>query len=86
MSHNNGDSMNGLTLYSREVCPLCDEAEAMLLELDVAVTHSFIEDNLSLLERYGHRVQVLAHTTGAELVWPWDIDELRGWLGALRSP
>lgn len=77
--------MSGFKLYSREVCPLCDEAEAMLLEAGVDATHVFVEDSLPLLERYGHRVPVLAHSSGAELVWPWDIGELRVWLAQLRG-
>lgn len=77
--------MNQLTLYSREVCTACDQAESLLLEAGVEVTHVFIEDNLQHLERYGRRVPVLAHVGGSELTWPWDAAQLHGWLKALEE-
>ena len=57
-----------LTLYQRDDCHLCDLALEVLAIARVPDFQSvFIDDDESLEERYGHRV---------ELDWPFDSEQL----------
>lgn len=60
-------------LYGTEFCHLCEEAEAILHELGVAVLHIDIAADDELLEKYGARIPVLLRVDNdAELGWPFD--------------
>ena len=77
--------MSELVLYSRPDCHLCEEAEALLAVVapDQAVRTVDIEDDISLLDRYGVRVPVLRREpAGEELGWPFDANALSRFLQA----
>lgn len=69
-----------LTLYSKEHCHLCDEAMALLAQLDRSALVIDIESSDELMAEYGLRIPVLADEQGRELGWPFDEAELRGFL------
>ena len=71
-----------LILYQRDDCHLCDLALAVLASARVPEFESvFIDDDAALEERYGVRVPVLRNDdTGMELDWPFDGEQLAGFL------
>jgi len=73
--------MNGLVLYQRDDCHLCDQALAVLAQARAPDFDSiFIDDDDALEARYGVRVPVLRDAAGRELDWPFDVAALAGWL------
>ena len=67
--------MTRIRLFTRPECHLCEEAAALLAEVMPGVPFEAvdIENELSLIMRYGKRVPVLLRTdTQAELDWPFD--------------
>lgn len=80
--------MTELRLYTRPDCHLCDLASDLLRQeaASLPVQPVNIEDDVALLRRYGVRVPVLHDPeSGAELGWPFDAAELRGFLAARRN-
>jgi hypothetical protein len=71
-----------LTLIQRDVCPLCDEAWAVLAAAGVPdFDPLWIDDDLGLQARYGERVPVLREEASArELDWPFDVEAVRALL------
>ncbi|MDG9884465.1 glutaredoxin family protein [Pseudomonas putida CSV86] len=72
-------------LFGTLGCHLCEVAEALLMPL---VEHGLlvelvdIADDQLLFERYGLRIPVLRRCdTGAELDWPFDVDQVVAFLG-----
>ncbi len=61
-----------ITLYTRNRCPLCDKAKAVLLELqeewDFVLEEVDIEGNDELTERYGLMIPVV-HFNGEEIAY-----------------
>lgn len=53
-----------LTLYTRPVCPLCDDLVAALGGLPLDITHVDVGCDRELGERYGMRVPVLVDADG----------------------
>ena len=79
-----------LVLYSRDPCPLCEDAAALLDQLGQERAIDWeavdIEGDLELIRRYGNRIPVVAEPgTGASLAWPFDLGSLRGWLDAAMA-
>ena len=75
--------MTRLRLYTRPECHLCDEAGRLLESAgrDIEVEVVNIEDSLDHLRRYGIRIPVVQRAdTGAELGWPFDLQQLQAWL------
>jgi len=73
--------MNGLVLYQRDDCHLCDQALAVLAQARAPDFDSiFIDDDDALEARYGVRVPVLRDAAGRELDWPFDAAVLADWL------
>ena len=72
-----------LTLFQRDECPLCEEAELCLLAAGVAdFDPIWIDGDLGLEAIYGTRVPVLRREdTGSELGWPFDAAQVRAFLG-----
>ena len=70
-------------LYQRDDCHLCDQALEVLAAARLPEPESvFIDDDDALEERYGARVPVLRDgVDGRELDWPFDLAQLRAWLG-----
>lgn len=70
-----------LTLYRRDGCELCDEAEALLR---AAGAPAWERVQIGWFgphaETYGLRVPVLRRADGAELDWPFDADRLGNFL------
>lgn len=74
-----------LVLMGTEACHLCEEAQALLVQFQSALTADvFVEDiaeSEAQVERYGVRIPVLLNEeTGAELDWPFDSLQLKQWL------
>lgn len=74
-----------LILYGTSACHLCEQAEAIILEVYAAnpglADHLPVESvdvvsDSALVERYGMRIPVLAFDQGKELFWPFDHDSL----------
>jgi hypothetical protein len=66
-----------LTLYRRDGCELCDEAEAMLRALDLAAWERIQVGWFGpLAATYGLRVPVVRRGDGEELDWPFDRERL----------
>jgi glutaredoxin len=67
-----------LVLYSTSHCHLCEQAEALLVQLGIEAAHIDIADNDGLLERYGARIPVVKRMDdGSELGWPFDVEALQ---------
>lgn len=69
-----------LILYSREECPLCRKAEALLNTADLsgAVEHVDIDTDLELIQRYGEHVPVLYNPdSGERLSWPFTASQVK---------
>lgn len=74
-----------LVLFGTDGCHLCEDAQALLLSLPVALTCDlYVEDIASseaLVERYGLLIPILkSEETQAELHWPFDSAKLLSWL------
>lgn len=68
-----------LHLYSTSHCHLCEQAEAILIDLalshDLSWTVIEITDDANLLSRYELSIPVLARLdTGQEIAWPFNKD------------
>lgn len=57
-----------VTLYTRAVCPLCDELLDALAGLPLDVTKVDVDGDRDLKKRYGLRIPVLVDAEGALLV------------------
>lgn len=72
-----------LTLYRRDGCALCDEAEALL---DAVGVRDWQRVQIGwfgeLAARYGIRIPVLVGVNGRELDWPFSATEVRDLLDA----
>lgn len=66
-----------LTLYGTQGCHLCDIAEELLKQAEVArpLQWRYVDIALEarLVERYGVRIPVLASDSGQELGWPFSL-------------
>lgn len=80
-----------LELMTTEGCHLCEQVEPMLVatvdpaHFEVDLVDIAFDDNL--MERYATRIPVLrVATTGEELGWPFDLEQLSEFLaGALNA-
>jgi glutaredoxin 2 len=73
-----------LRLYVSEECELCDRAVDILAQAKAPDFECIcIEGDEALEERYGVRVPVLRDVTDdRELGWPFDVADVRNFLGA----
>jgi hypothetical protein len=70
-----------IMLYGTAGCHLCDDAEAILRQLNVAAVHADIAEDDGLLEKYGVRIPVLRRMDNdAELGWPFDAADVTRFL------
>ncbi|GAA5644765.1 glutaredoxin family protein [Vibrio proteolyticus] len=71
-----------ITLYSTEGCHLCEMAFGLVKQLDMADAVQVIDIALddALFSRYGVTIPVLKYND-SELNWPFDLEELKDWLG-----
>lgn len=84
------EAMIELTLYSREDCGLCEVAQTLLDALANDLGYRYhtvdIDRDLTLIQRYGERVPVLAEThTGLELGWPFTAEDLELLIGSIQT-
>ncbi|PCJ50701.1 MAG: hypothetical protein COA74_01870 [Gammaproteobacteria bacterium] len=73
--------MSSLSFYTTSGCHLCEQAELIFNQygynLSEAIKPIDIADDDGLVELYGIRIPVLKRgDTGAELGWPFDLDDL----------
>lgn len=67
--------MQQLTLFSGTDCHLCDLAKNLLSGLSYAEIN--VKEQREYFHEYGARIPVLKNnTTGKELPWPFDPDQL----------
>ena len=74
-------------LYTREQCPLCDQARVLLEQVLDADGYEVVEidRDLDLIRRYGERIPVVAEPGAArELGWPFSLEQLRRWCAERR--
>ena len=71
-----------LTLFQRDDCPLCDDADAVLAGAGVPdFDPLWIDGDLAMEAIYGSRVPVLRREDdGRELDWPFDADAVRAFI------
>ena len=72
--------IKSLILYSTEGCHLCENAERLLRSMPelrrTTVDVVDIVDDDALVSRYGTTIPVLATEAGAELAWPFNVDDV----------
>ena len=76
--------MSKLILYYQPDCHLCDDAEELLMAAGLLndCERVDIESDLELLKQYGIHVPVLLRKKDQqELFWPFDLQELTGFVG-----
>lgn len=69
-----------LVLFGTSACHLCEEAEAMLVELGAQFAVEDIAESDALFERYGLTIPVVRRDDGGELGWPFSSAELLGFI------
>lgn len=79
--------MMELTFYTTEGCHLCEEAEALLVQVQlprpVPVSAVDISECPDLVERYGTRIPVLRRSdSGRELSWPFSAEDVQHFVTA----
>lgn len=79
------DTETGLVLYGTSACHLCEIAQDMLDSHNAHSTRihysvSDISASEELFQRYGVRIPVLRRSDGAELNWPFSIEQLNEFL------
>ncbi len=80
------NSVKKVRLYTTLGCHLCEQAAAMLGQFgaDVEVEAVEISADDDLVSRYGVRIPVIGHAeVGEELGWPFDMQQLAGYLDQL---
>lgn len=79
-----GQALIQLELYSTLGCHLCERAETVLQRVsrqrDVSWHVVEIAQSNKLVDTYGLRIPVVRSKSGMELGWPFDEDQLIGWL------
>lgn len=73
-----------IRLYTREECPLCSKAEALLAEAGIGDDCEVVDIDLdlALIRKYGDRVPVLENqATGEKLSWPFSASQVRSLIG-----
>ena len=77
-----------VNLYTTLGCHLCEQAHALLVELQqegmaIEIDSIEIADSDELMEKYGIRIPVVTLASGEdakEIGWPFTLDELRTFL------
>lgn len=63
-----------------EDCHLCEQASSMLSYIGIDFASIDIATDPVLVERYGVRIPVVVSDDGRELGWPFELDELQGFV------
>ncbi|MDP8566592.1 glutaredoxin family protein [Methylophilus aquaticus] len=70
-----------LILYGTVGCHLCDDAERLLISLELAYQYADIIDDDSLFEQFATSIPVLCDAAKREpLYWPFTTLEITDWL------
>jgi len=69
-----------ITLYSTDGCHLCELAAQQLDTLGKAFITVDIIDDSALVSRYGLTIPVVARGNGAEINWPFELQQLATFL------
>ncbi len=78
--------MSEFTLFQRDDCHLCDLAMGVLAQARFPeFISAWIDDDDVLEARYGMRVPVLRRGDGAELDWPFDVEAVKTFVGAIGT-
>lgn len=77
-----------LELYTTSHCHLCEEAEALLVEVGEELSFNYnkieISDNEDLLTTYGAKIPVLRNmSTQQELCWPFNKQSIYKLIGEI---
>ena len=69
--------MNNLLLLSTSACHLCEQAESLLLQLNIAYQKIDIAEQEQWLESYAIKIPVLLNTQEQrELCWPFSTEDI----------
>lgn len=72
------EAANRYTLFTRAVCPLCDEAAELVEAVGLHWTDREIDGQVDLLVRYRQAIPVLRdERSGRELPWPFTLASLQ---------
>lgn len=79
--------MMELIFYTTAGCHLCEQAEALLVQVPlprpVPVSAVDISESTDLVERYGTRIPVLRRSdSGRELNWPFSAEDIQQFVAA----
>lgn len=78
-----------MTLYTRPLCPLCDELLERLAGLPLEIEKVDVDSDRALKKRYGLRIPVLVDAAGEVLVEGrpdgGDLRRLGSWLQEARA-
>jgi hypothetical protein len=86
---NRDGHMFELTLLGTDACHLCEQAQALLLDIapvipEFSVYLEDIAESEADVERYGVRIPVLRHDiSGLELDWPFERQQCLQWIQSL---
>ncbi|WP_428355742.1 glutaredoxin family protein [Methyloprofundus sp.] len=73
--------MNKLLLLSTSACHLCEQAEELLQQIDIAYQKIDIAEQEQWQERYAIKIPVLLNThEQRELCWPFSIDDIQAFV------
>ena len=74
-------TVNQLILLSTSACHLCEQAEALLQQLDITYQKIDIAEQEQWQERYAIKIPVLLNTESRqELCWPFDIEQIQAFI------
>lgn len=71
-------AMSKLILLGTSACHLCEQAEGLLIQSNIAYKKIDIAEDEQWQERYAIKIPVLLKKQGLqELCWPFDIEEIQ---------
>ncbi len=76
--------MSSLLLLGTSACHLCEQAEALILQLNIPFTKIDIAEQEQWQEPYAIKIPVLLDLSSEkELCWPFDAEEIDLWWKSL---
>ena len=76
--------MNKLTLLGTSACHLCEQAEGLLNDINIAYEKIDIAEQEQWQERYAIKIPVLLNTSDTrELCWPFTIHDIQAFIKPL---
>ncbi|MBE0470022.1 MAG: glutaredoxin family protein [Methyloprofundus sp.] len=75
--------MSQLVLLGTSACHLCEQAEALVMQLNIPFTKIDIAEQEQWQKRYAIRIPVLVYLdTKKELAWPFGSEDILTFVGA----